>query len=156
MTTEILRVTLTPKVIEKAKMKDRDNIPLCSFLHIYEFLGLLPLIESYRKMFPDYQLCPITDLHCNFYTLQFLKRVINSNWGSYDLKVEEDGKVVWDTKKYPKGKKHYEKKLRAEVRNSVNFDFANYCPGIDDELDDYVLVYSIETPDQEIKKDEEE
>jgi len=149
MEKEIIKITFNPEQLEEYTFQDKDNIPVCSFLHIYEAIGLFPYIEEYKNEHSDYQLCAITDLSCNFYTLQFFKRLINLNWGCYELDIKDDNKIIWNTKKYPKGTKHYEKTLKSKIKSCINLDFANYCPGLDDELEDYVLKFAVIIPDSE-------
>ena len=81
------------------------------------------------------------NLACNFNTLQRIKAFIEQNWMEYSLDIDKDNHVFWDTRKYEKNERHYAKKLNSRVQNSVNQDFLNFCPGLDDDLDDDILVF---------------
>ena len=67
----------------------------------------------------------------------------------YSLEIKGDNEVVWDTKKWPKGKKHYAKRLRKIVQASLAQDLVLYCPAIDDELNVNEICFRIILPDPE-------
>ena len=45
--------------------------------------------------------------------------------------------------------------MTASAEASVKSDFINYCPGVDDELEDDVIVFRVWEKEEEATKDEE-
>lgn len=140
---EITTIKLDFDQLEEWRNQDLDDLPICGFLSLYKACGLMPYIEEYVNSKEHGPIVAADNLTCNFYTLQRLKNFITNNWQVYSLDIKEDNNVIWDTRKWPKGQKHYAKKLRSTIRNSINTDFLNFCPGIDDELSDNIIVFKI-------------
>lgn len=68
---------------------------------------------------------------------------MTDNWRKFSLRLEGDCKIRWDTHRYAKGVAHRPFNLKAKVQHSLNLDFANFCPAIDDELPDDVIVFAV-------------
>lgn len=155
---EIARVKLDFDELADWRNAENDDIPICSCFSLYEASGLKGAIQKYCEE-NKAQIVAADNLVCNFYTLQRIKNFITENWQTYSIDIKEDNKVFWDTKRWNKNQKHYAKTLRAKVRNSVNADFVNFCPGIDDELEDNLIVFKIyhkiEVPAEEVPEKEE-
>ena len=151
MERDIVKINLDFDAISAWRNTKNDDIPACSFLSVYEASGLEPYFKEYCESKGEgFQLVAINNILCNFYTLQRLKRFIEEIWQVYSLTIDGDGQVHWDTSKWAKGRKHYAKKMKAIVRNSVFTDFANFCPGIDDDLEDNVLVFRVYEDDPDV------
>ena len=83
------------------------------------------------------------------------KQLIEDNWACYSINIEKDNSVFWDTRKWGKNEKHYAKKLSAKIQHSLNLDCIQYCPGIDEELENNVIVFRIYRKPEEISVDSE-
>lgn len=150
----IKKIKLNFDKLEEWTDPTQDDIPICSFIGLYKACGLMKHIEKYVKDHPDFKVCALDNILGNFYTIKHLKNFIEENWKTRELTIDKDNHVYWDTSKYPKGATHYSKKPKAIVRNCINTDFANYCPGLDDDLEDDVLVFRVYLPDEEEKEEE--
>lgn len=133
----------------------QDDIPICSFIGFYKACGITAQVEKYVKKNPEFKVCAVDNILCNFYTMKHIKNFIQNNWEIHELSIDDNNHPFWNTSRYPKGATHYPKKVRALIRNSINTDFANYCPGLDDELEDDVLVFRVYLPEEERGKKEE-
>ena len=154
---EILeKITLDFDKLAEWRQEDKDDIPICSVLSLYKASGITDAIQSYRIAHFDEPVFPIVNLCCNFYTLQRIRNFVTNNWQIYSLDIAADEEVKWDTRKWAKGESHYPKKLKAKIRNSINMDFANFCPGLDDNLEDNILVFRIVKKKKAVKKEPEE
>lgn len=123
---------------------------MCSFLHVYEACGLVDIIKN--NIEKDQQLVPFDNILCNFYTLQRLKEFIKDNWACYSLTIKEDNKIIWSSEKY-KQQKHYKRKLAKRVIASLNLDTANYCPGVDDDMEDNEIKFVLYEKQEEENKE---
>lgn len=137
----IATVKLDFTELEEWRKEDSDDIPVCSLLSLYTACGIQDSIKDYCK--DGEKVTALDNLACNFTTLQKIKSFIESNWMEYSLDIDADNHVFWDTSKYAKNERHYAKKLKSKIQYSINQDFINFCPGIDDELDDDVLVFRV-------------
>lgn len=154
--TEIARVDLDFDAISQWRKTEADDLPPCSMMSFYEACGVMQLIRDYVAENKGKQVTGLDNLRCNFYTMQRIKNFITDIWRRYSLTILEDNKVAWDTHKYAKGIAHRPKELKARVRNSVNYDFMNYCPKVDDDLPDNVIVFATLNlpPEDEIEEAE--
>ncbi len=135
------------------------GLPVRGCISLYEASGLIPMIQKYSEEHDGAQITPYDNLLCNFATLQRIKTFLEDQWGYYSINIDKDNHVFWDTKKYPAGTKHYKKSLTNKVKTCVVLDFTNYCCGLDDDLEDDVIVFRVFTkkpaePVEEDKKDE--
>lgn len=130
--------------------KNKEGFPICSFIHVYEACGLIEVIKNNTE--ENYQLVPFDNILCNFYTLQRLKEFIKNNWECYSLTIKEDNKIIWTNDKY-KQQKHYRRNLSKRVLASVNLDFANYCPGVDDDMEDNEIKFVLYEKQEEENKE---
>lgn len=151
MIQEILKVKIDFKKLEKWRDPDLDDIPVASFIGLYKALGIEDALVEYVKDHPDFQVAPLDNIVCNLETHKRLKRFIEENWQVYSIEIDRDCHVFWDTSKYPKGKKHYPRKMKALARNAVFLDFQNYAPGLDNNLEDNEIVFGIQVPDPEVE-----
>ncbi|MBO7735540.1 MAG: hypothetical protein J6S67_23445 [Methanobrevibacter sp.] len=143
---EIARVELDFDEISKWRKTAADDLPVCSLLSLYEACGMSQIIRDYLEDHPEGQITGLDSLTCNFYTMQRMKNFIMDVWSRYSLSITEDNKVKWDTHRYAKGVAHKPREPKAKIRNSINFDFVNFCPSVDDDLPDNVLVFSMPKP----------
>ena len=141
---EVERFELDFDMLEQWRNPDFDDLPICGFISLYRAIGVLDRIREYNDTHDkDKQFVPLDNLACNFYTLQRMRNLILDNWSCYSLDIDSDRHVFWDTTRWAKNQKHYKKKLHAKVRNSINIDCANFCPGVDDELEDNILIFRV-------------
>lgn len=152
---ELGRVTLNFEELENWRNTEADDIPICSFLSLYKACGLEPILEKYFEENDQKQIVALDNLACNFNTLNKCKQLIEDNWACYSINIEKDNSVFWDTRKWGKNEKHYAKKLSAKIQHSLNLDCIQYCPGIDEELENNVIVFRIYTkPEENIEETE--
>jgi len=126
--------------LEDWRKEDADDIPICSMISFYRACGMTDFIEKYKAE-EGKNIVPLDNLACNFKTLQKIKDFIETMWSEYSLDIDQDNHVFWDTKTYGKNERHYAKKLNPRVLNSLNQDFLNFCPGVDESLEDDILVF---------------
>lgn len=132
--------------IEKLKTWFRDDdkrLPVYSYLSLYEACGIVDEIKKYVVDHPDFQPVCFDNIQCNAYTNAVLKNFIKEQWQCYSLKLNGDNQVEWSDGKYPAGTRHYKRSLSKKIESSLSLDFANYCPGWDDDLEDNVLVFKV-------------
>ena len=84
------------------------------------------------------QVCPVNNILCNFTTIKKIKNFIVNNWETFNIDLLGDEQIVW-IKGERKEQRKRPKKRKSEIRHSIDLDFANYCPGLDDELEDDVI-----------------
>ena len=142
------------EALEAWRDEERDNIPPIGFLSVYKALGIVTEIDKYCKEHEDFKVMPDVNIFCNLSTHRRLKKFLEDIWSTYSLKITADNTVAWDTKKWKKGKKHYAKSISGVIKNSLIQDFANYAPGIDDELGVNEIIFAIDEPDAEEVADE--
>jgi len=149
MIQEILKVKIDFKKLSEWRDKDRDDIPACGFIGVYKALGIVEAAQNYKKDHPDFEVIPLDNIFCNIATHRRLKHFIEDMWSVYSLDIDADNHVFWDTSKYPKGKKHYAKTIKSTPRAALNYDFASFAPGIDEDLGIDEIVLGISVPDEE-------
>lgn len=144
---EIAKIELNFDELEEWRRDDEQGLPIYSLLSFYEACGIQSAIKAYYDKNGKEAASPLDILSCNFYTLQRIKRLITDHWEVFSFNLIDNNKVEWDTRKWAKGYKHYHRRLRPRVQNSLNFDFINFCPAIDDDLPDNVLLFSVYEPE---------
>ena len=130
-----------------------EEFPILSLLHLYKASGLLDILTEYYKDKPDEHPVCIENILCNLYTLKKVKKFIEEIWGRYNIDIDRDHHVFWLGDDH--SRRNYTRKLRAAPSRSVNQDFLNYCPGIDDSLENDVLLFRIYEKDEEEGQDSE-
>lgn len=140
---EITRVEIDFDQLSAWRNSECDDLPICSFLSVYKACGLEPYFEAQFEKNGNKQMVALDNLQCNFYTLQKLKNFVKENWQTFSLFLKADNSVEWDDRKWPKNTKHYAKNLSKRIQASLFMDFSNYCPGVDEDLPDNVLVYRV-------------
>lgn len=131
-------------MLEDYKDKDNEDIPICSILHLYQVAGIEPKIREYINATEGVEkIVALDNLKCNFATLIKMRNLIRDNWSMYSISIDADNHVFWDESTYKKGVKHYAKTLSAKVRNSMNADFSTFCPGLDPDVGDDVIVFKV-------------
>lgn len=152
---EIGRATLDFDALQGWRDVDLDDIPVCSLISLYRASGIMDVLQKYADDHPDTRFCALDNLSCNFYTLQRIRRFITENWRRFSLRLEGDHMIKWDTKRYAKGEAHHLFNLKTKVQNSINYDFASFCPAVDDDLPDNLIVMSIAVDEAEDPEPEE-
>lgn len=124
-------------------MNPQTNLPVCSFLSFYEASGLTEKIRDYSVSHENAQFTPLDNILCSFYTLQRIRNFLSNQWCTYSLDIDRDNHVFWDTKKFPAGTKHNARHLKKKDQDNLSLDFAHYCCGTDDDLEDNVIVFRV-------------
>lgn len=140
------RKILNKEVLDAWRTPEK-GFPILSFLHIYEACGISDLIRAYVAAHEESKdkITAFDNLSCNYFTLQWLRNMIEDNWCSYSVKITDDRTLSWDTHRYAAGEKHrrYNKPSTKKIERSIALDFANFAPQVDDDLEDYVLEFGV-------------
>lgn len=135
-----------------------ESFPILCCLNLYEAAGLLPHIQSYAADKPGFQVVPLDNIQANTNTIEKIRSIIEHSWKIYKLDIDNDRHIIW---RDPNDKEpyNYERDMTATAAASVKSDFLNYCPGMDDELEDDVLVFRVwekedSTPEEEAVESE--
>lgn len=137
-------VKLDFEALDEWRDEASDGLPVCGITSFYRACGINDVMKKYLDEHgTEKKYAPVEILFCNFYTHRRIKNFIEERWQIFSLKPDENGKIGWDTRKYAKGKRHYKKTLSKSVAKSVGLDFLAYCPTIDDDLDDDMIVFRI-------------
>lgn len=136
-----------------------ESFPILCCLNLYEACGLLPYIEAHAADHPGFQVVPLDNIQANVNTIEKIRSIIEHSWKIYKLDIDSDRHIIW---RDPSDKKpyNYERDMTATAAASVKSDFLNYCPGMDDELEDDILVFRIwekeeASPEEEAVESEE-
>ena len=137
---KLKRVVIFDKTVNFADLEEwtdpeKDDLPILSYVGFYRAIGLIDAAKEYVKTHPDYYLYHLDSIYCNFFTHKAIKKLIKDNWCYYDVDIDANNHTFWNTKKFPKGMKHYKKSLRKKIAKCVNQDFNEYCPGIDENIE---------------------
>ena len=133
--TELSRLSIDFNSIEN--YRDENGMPLLSMVRFYSLSGIEDAVKKYGK-----PISPIDHLYANFGTVQRIKGIIKDNWSHFNITIKEDCHPEWKAgKSHERRKSAY--KLNSKISNSINYDFGEYAPSIDDELDDGVIVFRI-------------
>lgn len=123
------------------KWTGKDGLPILSFLSVYQAAGLLEPIQKYVEESEDKSIIAMQQLFCNFYTFQKIRNLIKESWSRHYLTIKGDNKVEWI-----EGKRHdvlsYDRTLSKKIQTAITMDAANYACGIDDTLDDDVIIFT--------------
>lgn len=136
----------------------RDNtpegLPICGFISFYRAIGIEAKVKEIKEL-ENRDIVPFDNILCNYFTLQAIKNFIKRQWKIYSIDIDQDNHVFWKNDQYGHDK-HYEKNLPSKVDASLTIDFAHYCPGEDDELEDYELVIRLFDKTEEESEENEE
>lgn len=138
MEKEITRVTLDFDDLRDKTMPDSD-LPLYGMVGVYKVTGIFSIVEKFAKENGFKSVDPKELLFCNLSTMKKLKGIITTNWETFNIDMSEDEKVFWKPGEL-KTRRKRAKKMKAKIRNSVNYNFAYFCPGLDEEVPDDVVV----------------
>lgn len=137
MDQELFRTKLNFKELQDYRTPDDNQLPIRGLVDFYRACGLMDAIE---KLGLTEQIIPIQAFYCNFVTLQKIRYLIKNNWETFNLEIIDNNVTQW-VPGARRAQRKRPKKLKAIVRNSVNLDFQNLCPGIDDTLEDDILIF---------------
>ena len=126
-----------------------DDLPIRGLISFYEATGIAKLVLNNQEKFVG-GITAIDNIACNFYTQKRIKNFIKRQWEIYSMSLVDNNVVAWNTHTYKKGEKHYERRLSKRVESSLLFDFVNYCPRINDDLPDNIIVVTI--PDEVVSR----
>lgn len=119
-----------------------DDLPVHGMISFYRACGAADFIKEHAGEFGD-QVAAIDIMSCNFYTQQRIKKFVSERWQIFSMSLLDHNKVEWNTHTFAKGSEHYARPLSKKVAKSLSYDFINYCPTLDDELPDDVLVLTV-------------
>lgn len=143
---EIFRTEIDFSKLDEWRDSTKDDLPVCGYMSFYRAIGLLDAAKKYNETHPDFYLYHLDSILCNYMTNKAIRRFIEKNWSIYDIDIKEDNNVFWNTRKFPKGTRHYEKRIRERIKQCLAKDFSKFTPGLDDELgvNEIVLVDWVE------------
>ena len=121
---------------------EKDDLPVCGMISFFKASGASAIIFEHQDRFKD-AAAPLDVFACNFYTQQRIKKFIAERWEIFSLSLEGNNKVTWNTRTYNKGEEHYHRRPSKRVTKSLSYDFFSYCPALNDDLPDNVLVVTI-------------
>lgn len=129
--TEISRLLIDFDALES--YRDENGMPLLSMVRFYSLSGIEDEVRKYGK-----PVSPIDNLYANFGTIQRIKEIIKDNWSHFNITIRENYHPEWKAgKSHERRKSAY--KLNSKIRNSINYDFGEYAPNIDDSLEDGII-----------------
>lgn len=149
---DIISIKINFDEVDNWRKPGSDDLPVYSFLSFYSAIGLDPYIKEYCESEEGRQIVALDNILCNFNTLKRIKEYVQKQWKIYSLDINSDYNVVWDESIYKKGEKHYAKRLKKKIEKCLALDLSQYCPGLDDELEDDVVVFRV----FDLKEKEEE
>lgn len=117
--------------------RDENGMPLLSMIRFYSLSGIEDAVRKYGK-----PISPIDNLYANFGTIQRIKEIIKDGWSHFNITIKEDCHPEWKTgKSHERRKSAY--KLNSKISNSINYDFGEYTPNIDDSLEDGIISFRV-------------
>lgn len=117
--------------------RDANGMPLLSMVRFYSLSGIENAVREYGK-----PISPIDNLYANFGTVQRIKEIIKDNWSHFNITIKEDFHPEWKAgKSHERRKSAY--KLNSKISNSINYDFGEYTPNIDDSLEDGIISFRV-------------
>lgn len=133
--TEIFRLLVDFDAFEN--YRDENGMPLLSMVRFYSLSGIEDAVRKYGKA-----ISPIDNLYANFGTIQRIREIIKDGWSHFNITIKEDCHPEWKAgKSHERRKSAY--KLNSKISNSINYDFGEYTPNIDDSLEDGVISFRI-------------
>ena len=125
--------------------RDENGMPLLSMVRFYSLSGIEDAVRKYGK-----PISPIDNLYVNFGTIQRIKEIIKNNWSHFNITIKEDFHPEWKAgKSHERRKSAY--KLNSKISNSINYDFGEYTPSIDDSLEDGIISFRVLGEDENDK-----
>lgn len=142
--TELSRLSIDFDSLER--YRDENGMPLLSMVRFYSLSGIEDAVKKYGK-----PISPIDHLYANFGTVQRIKGIIKDNWSHFNITIKEDCHPEWKAgKSHERRKSAY--KLNSKISNSINYDFGEYTPNIDDSLEDGIISFRVFGGDENDKK----
>ena len=133
--TEISRFLIDFDALEN--YRDENGMPLLSMIRFYSLSGIEDAVKKYGK-----PISPIDNLYVNFGTVQRIKEIIKDGWSHFNITIKEDCHPEWKAgKSHERRKSAY--KLNSKISNSINYDFGEYTPNIDDSLEDGIISFRV-------------
>jgi len=140
MDKELFRIKLDFDKLIEWRDETMNGVPITGCLSFYRACGLIsPIQEHFSSESEELKVCPINNIKCNFYTMKRIKNFIENIWSTFNIDLLGDNSVDW-IKGQSKNQRKRPKKRPAVIRHSVALDFAQSCPGLDDDLPDDILV----------------
>ena len=124
-------------------------LPITALIKLYQACGVYEIIEEYKNE-TGRTFASVDILSCNFYTLQHLKRFIEDNWKHYNISIDADEHIFWKSRNREWHK--HENKIAGKIERSISDNYSQYCPYLDDELEDDLIKIEFPEDKEEEKK----
>lgn len=128
---------------------DDKELPILGFIDFYRACGVLDEITPIMKE-KGRQICPVEIFFCAPETLIKIRNLIHDTWAKFNIEYK-DGKIQWVPGQLHTQRKRG-KKLKAIVRDTLHYEQRQYCPNIDSNIEQDVLICQIVDPEDEIKE----
>lgn len=128
---------------------ENDDLPVRGMISFYKASGVFDMVTKHRDEIKG-KVAPIDNFSCNFYTQKRIKEFIKERWEVFSMTLKDNNEVIWNTHTFTKGTEHYNRSLSKRVSRSLAIDFLNYCPKIDEELEDNIIVFTVFPPVDDI------
>ena len=142
------RITLDFDAIDNWRDSERDDLPVHGMVSFYKAAGVIDFFKEHKEEFGE-NFAPLDVMDCSYYTQQHIRKFIQDQWQIYSLSLLDHNKVEWNTRTYPKGTKHYHRHPSKRIVKSVNVDFLNYCPRLNEDLPDDVIEFVVPVEEEE-------
>lgn len=145
MEKELTRFTIDFEALVSFKDSDNDDLPICSFMKVYDQIGMYKFIEQYYQ---DNNLekgtfSYVDNVFANPNTIMKIRKLVVDNWETYDINIDRDQHVFWKPNSNYGKDQHYHKKLSKLARGAVDRDFLDCCPGADPTIPENTIVLRI-------------
>lgn len=152
----IKKIELDFDALSNWRDPEGDNFPVLSCLSFYRACGLLKEVEQYCEKNDKSQVCAADNILCNFYTHQRIRRFIKESWEHHNICLKNDSQIEWKYGESRRNRLKHPKSISKSIDTSILVDVLNYGPGVDEDLEDNVLVFQIYNKEkEESKKDEQ-
>ena len=142
------RIALDFEAIDNWRDSERDDLPVHGMVSFYKAAGVIDFFKEHKEEFGE-NFAPLDVMDCSYYTQQHIRKFIQDQWEIYSLSLLDHNKVEWNTRTYPKGTKHYHRHPSKKIVKSINVDFLNYCPRLNDDLPDDVIEFVVPVEEEE-------
>lgn len=110
------------------------QMPIYSMINFYEAIGLVQAVKEWGIG----NICSLDNIFCNANTQRKIHDFIVDNWEYYNLTLKGDCDIRWKEGQ-PKERRKFPHKPTARVKSSVGADYLNYCPGLDEGMEDDII-----------------
>ena len=122
---------------------EEKSLPITSIIKLYQASGIYDIVEQYKEE-TGKTFASVDILSCNFYTLQHIKKFIEDNWKHFNISIDADEHIFWKSRNHEWHK--HENSISGKIEHSVNDNYTQYCPYLDDDMEDDII--KIEFPEE--------